>query len=590
MTGTLAQAQLLLADPTVVSVEPDQVVHASDTQVSAPWGLDRVDQPALPLTGTYSFRGAGQGVTVYVVDTGIRSTHLQLAGRVQAGWSGISDGRGTEDCDGHGTHVAGTIGGSTYGMAKAVTLVPVRVLDCTGSGFDSTVIAGLDWIAAHHATGAPAVVNMRLGGPADSSLDSTVTSLAAAGILPVVAAGNSAVDACSASPARASGAITVAASTVTDASASFTNFGSCVDLYAPGQSITSAWYTSDTATAILSGTSMATPHVVGALAALWGASPTTSSAQLATNLLASATPGVISGVPTGTPHRLLYVDPTVALTGTVVDADGLPVAGVSVTATRADGGVSAVATTDSTGAFATRITTGSMSLTLSQGSYSTAAFPASWSIGALPFVSSADQTMALTLPRPVAVTVQFYAADGSPVSGAAVHVDTAYAGTAYSPGAGFAATQPKVTFAPQTTDGVGRVVLRAFAGTLPTMYVDDSSTGTLVRTTGSALAMVDGSAVALPRGGTAFHTPTFFAADPMLSPVIGAMLASTPDLVAVPFGKATPTKAFGCVIPSPASADQAALAVSGSSYVDLSGATDAPPDGLCILHFASVGG
>ncbi|MET3141035.1 UNVERIFIED_ORG: subtilisin family serine protease [Arthrobacter sp. UYEF10] len=307
VTATPAQAAALARSARVASVEVDAPITVSATQQPAPWGLDRVDQRALPLSGSYSWTSAGAGVSAYVVDTGVLAAHAEFAGRVATGWTAVADGRGTGDCNGHGTHVAGTVAGTTYGVAKAATIVPVRVLDCTGSGFNSDVVAGLDWIAAHHSAGTPAVVNMSLGGAASAAVDSALQGVITDGVTAVVAAGNSAVDACAGSPARLPAAVTVAASDSADRQASFSNFGSCVDLYAPGVGIVSASYTSTTATASMSGTSMAAPHVAGAAAVLLSQNPALTPAQVALALTSNATAGTITGAGTGTPNRLLYV-------------------------------------------------------------------------------------------------------------------------------------------------------------------------------------------------------------------------------------------------------------------------------------------
>jgi len=225
VTATPAQAAALSRSARVASVEVDAPVTISETEQPAPWGLDRVDQHPLPLSGSYSWGTSGGGVSVYVVDTGVLAAHTEFGGRVATGWTAIADGRGSGDCNGHGTHVAGTVAGATYGVAKSAAIVPVRVLDCTGSGYNSDVVAGLDWIAANHAAGTPAVVNMSLGGAASSAVDAALQGVINDGVTAVVAAGNSAVDACGSSPARLPAAVTVAASDSSDRQASFSNFG-----------------------------------------------------------------------------------------------------------------------------------------------------------------------------------------------------------------------------------------------------------------------------------------------------------------------------------------------------------------------------
>jgi subtilisin family serine protease len=302
--ATAAEAELLADDYRVAFVEEDGEVHAVATQAPATWGLDRVDQRALPLSGSYSYNQTGAGVHAYVIDTGLRATHAQFAGRVGNGFTAVNDGQGTNDCNGHGTHVAGTVGGTTHGVAKAVTIHPVRVLGCGGSGSTSGVIAGVDWVTANRVR--PAVANMSLGGGASSALDTAVVNSTSAGVVYAVAAGNSNANACSGSPARVAAALTVGATTSADARASYSNYGSCLDLFAPGSAITSAWHTSNTATNTISGTSMASPHVAGAAALYLQTAPSATPAQVAQALVAIATQGVVTSPGSGSPNRLLY--------------------------------------------------------------------------------------------------------------------------------------------------------------------------------------------------------------------------------------------------------------------------------------------
>ena len=299
---TEEDAEQMAQDYRVLFVEEDGIVTADATQTNPPWGLDRIDQRNRPLSATYTYNWTGSGVRAYIIDTGIRTSHTQFGGRA----SNVFDafGGNGQDCNGHGTHVAGTVGGSTYGVAKSALLRGVRVLDCSGSGSNSGVIAGVDWVRQNHI--APAVANMSLGGGISTALDTAVNNLSNAGVTIAVAAGNSNANACNSSPARAANAITTGSTTSTDARSSFSNFGTCVDIFAPGSGILSAYYTSNTATATLSGTSMASPHVAGVAALYKQANPSASATTIRNALVNNATTNVITNVGTGSPNRLLY--------------------------------------------------------------------------------------------------------------------------------------------------------------------------------------------------------------------------------------------------------------------------------------------
>ncbi len=302
---TREQAQLLKKDPNVAYIEKDQIIHVNAAQSNAPWGLDRIDQQNLPLSGNYSSGVDGVGVNAYVIDTGILTTHQEFEGRAKSGRDLVDNDNDATDCNGHGTHVAGTIGSRAYGVAKKVNLIGVRVLDCNGSGSYSGVIAGVDWVTANHKK--PAVANMSLGGPLSQALEDAILNSIKAGVTYAVAAGNDNQSACNSSPARMPDAIKVGATSNTDQRASFSNFGSCVDLFAPGVDIESTWDTSSTSTNKISGTSMATPHVAGVIALYLERNPASSPAQVKSALLAGSTSGKVTSPGTGSPNKLLNI-------------------------------------------------------------------------------------------------------------------------------------------------------------------------------------------------------------------------------------------------------------------------------------------
>jgi subtilisin family serine protease len=296
-----AARQGLLRDNRVVRVEPDAIVTAFETETNATWGLDRLDQRALPLSTRYTYRNNGRGVRVYIIDTGIRLSHVQFGGRAVSGFDAVDGGSAT-DCNGHGTHVAGTVGGSTYGVAQAVTLVGVRVLNCNGLGTVSGVIAGVDWVTRNAIK--PAVANISLGSPISSSLDAAVKNMIDRGVASAIAAGNESQDACRVSPARVAAGMTIAATARADQKPSWSNFGSCVDWFAPGVDIKSAWHTSNTAVATISGTSMATPHTAGVAALYLQSNPTATAKQVRDALYAKTTKGIVASSRTANNHLL----------------------------------------------------------------------------------------------------------------------------------------------------------------------------------------------------------------------------------------------------------------------------------------------
>jgi subtilisin family serine protease len=305
---TEEQARALASLPEVAYVEEDGEVTTAETQWNLPsWGLDRIDERDRPLEGAYSYSPSGWGVNVYVIDTGIRTSHWEFGGRAIGAFTSIFDGWGAQDCNGHGTHVAGTVGGYTYGVAKNVWLYAVRVLNCSGSGTTSGVISGVDWVTANYNW--PAVANMSLGGGASTAMDQAVNNSAAAGVFYAVAAGNNSANACNYSPARAANAFTVGATTSGDVRASYSNYGGCVNIFAPGSSITSAWHGWDGNWNTVSGTSMASPHVAGAAALYLEWYPYSSPWDVAWSLSYYATYGRLSSIGSGSPNRLLYTGP-----------------------------------------------------------------------------------------------------------------------------------------------------------------------------------------------------------------------------------------------------------------------------------------
>jgi Subtilase family/Proprotein convertase P-domain/Peptidase inhibitor I9 len=301
-----AQALRLSKNPAVSYVQQNQAVALADVQSDPPWGLNRIDQRDLPLNSSFRYDVTASNVRAYIIDSGIRTTHADFGGRAVWGINTTGDGKDT-DCNGHGTHVAGTVAGAKHGVAKNVTLVAVKVLNCAGSGSFAGVAAGIDWVTAQHQPGNPAVANISLGSAgSDSAIETAVRNSIADGVVYAVASGNSGSNACNFTPARVAEAITVNATTTADARAPYSNFGTCTDLFAPGQNIRSAWNSSDTASNAVSGTSMAAPHVAGAAALLLSVTPTATPATIADQLVNNASANKVSNAGAGSPNRLLY--------------------------------------------------------------------------------------------------------------------------------------------------------------------------------------------------------------------------------------------------------------------------------------------
>ena len=334
-----AAARQLAADPSVRYVEQNHTVRALGTQSPTPsWGLDRIDQRNLPLNNSYTYPTTASNVRAYIIDTGIRFTHQDFGGRAVSGRDTVDNDNDASDCNGHGTHVSGTVGGSSYGVAKGVTLVGVRVLNCGGSGSNAGVIAGIDWVTGDHDAGELAVANMSLGGSFDQATNDAVTASIADGVSYALAAGNdNGGNACNGSPASTPNAITVGATQSNDARASYSNIGTCLDIFAPGSSITSAWYTSNTATNTISGTSMASPHVAGVAALILSANPSFTPQQVRDRMVNDATTGVVTSPGSGSPNRLLYVNnggvPVDDFSISISPASGATNPGGSLTAT-----------------------------------------------------------------------------------------------------------------------------------------------------------------------------------------------------------------------------------------------------------------
>ncbi len=474
------QAGLLALNPLVNTIEQDQTMSTVATQTGATWGLDRVDQRARPMDGQYIYPDtAGQGVHVYIIDTGLNPNHSEFTGRVAPGRNfapnsaallgSSTDPANTTDCNGHGTHVAGTAVGTIYGVAKKATVHAVRVLGCDGSGSNSGVIAGVDWVTANAIK--PAVGNMSLGGGDSAALDTAVRNAIASGVAMAVAAGNSNNDACSGSPNKVPTAITVGSTTNTDARSSFSSFGSCLDLYAPGSNITSADYRNNTGSSVLSGTSMAAPHVAGAAALVLARNTAATPQQLRDTLVAEATSGVVTDAKAGSPNKLLYVANTA---GGAPGVDNPPVAAFTFSCTNLACSFNGTGSSDDQGiasySWAFGDGTSGNGATISK-SYAAA--------GTYTVSLTVTDTVSATNTRSQSVTVTAAPVASGPCSDCTTKTGTlANGGTAFDPSStGFA-----------SNGGQFKGYLRGAAGTDFDLFLEKAGTGLLGGTTWNIVA------------------------------------------------------------------------------------------------------
>lgn len=464
------QAQLLALNPLVSAIEQDQTMEAVATQTGATWGLDRVDQRNRPMDGNYVYPDtAGQGVHVYIIDTGLNPNHSEFTGRVGTGRNfapnssgllggGSTDAANTTDCNGHGTHVAGTAVGTVYGVAKKATVHAVRVLGCDGSGSNSGVIAGVDWVTANAIK--PAVANMSLGGGDSAALDTAVRNTINSGVSMAVAAGNSNNDACVGSPNKVPTAITVGSTTNTDARSSFSSFGSCLDIYAPGSNITSANYQNNTGSSVLSGTSMAAPHVAGAAALVLARNTSATPQQVRDTLVAEATSGVVTDAKAGSPNKLLYVS---NVGGGTPGVDNPPVAAFTVSCTNLACSFSGSGSTDDNGIASYSWTFGDS--TGGNGANVSKTYSAA---GSYTVTLTVTDTVNQTNAKSQAVTVTAAPVNTGPCSDCTTKTGTlANGGTAYDPSStGFA-----------SNGGAFKGYLRGATGTDFDLFLEKSSSG-----------------------------------------------------------------------------------------------------------------